>query len=106
MSFVNPESAAFSDDPSDPWTQSIMTCTGAFIAVLSQLLPCRNDALSKAASLAAELAETTSAVIEALPLAASRAEVRLAIECLDLHQSVLVGVWLANSGHCAGIDRA
>ena len=89
MSFVNPTSPAFSDDPSDPWTQSIMTCCGAFIAVLSQLLPCRNDALRQATSLATELAETTRAVIEGLPFAASRSEVCIAIECLRLYQQLL-----------------
>ena len=79
MAFVDPSSPAFSNDPSDPWTQSIMTCAGAFIAVLSQLLPYPNDALHKATKLSAELAETLSAVLEALPFAAT-AEVNLAIE--------------------------
>ena len=81
MAFVDPSSPAFSDDPSDPWTQSIMTCAGAFIACLSQLVPCKNDALTKATDLAGELAETVSAVLEALPFA-TRSEVNLAIELL------------------------
>lgn len=79
MAFVNPNSPAFSNDPSDPWTQSIMTCVGAFIAIVSQILPCPNEALVKATELTAELAETVAAVIEGLPFA-TKDEVSLAIE--------------------------
>ena len=82
MAFVDPSSPAFSNDPSDPWTQSIMTCAGGFIAVLSQLLPCPNDALSKATKSSTELAETLSAVLEALPFATTP-EVNLAIQPLS-----------------------
>ena len=83
MAFVNPNSPAFSNDPSDPWTQSIMTCVGAFIAIVSQILPCPNEALVKATELTAELAETVAAVIEGLPFA-TKDEVSLAIELFGL----------------------
>ena len=86
MAFVNPNSPAFSNDPSDPWTQSIMTCVGAFIAIVSQILPCPNEALVQATDLATELAETVSAVIEGLPFA-TKDEVNLAIEPFGLQES-------------------
>ena len=52
------------------------------IAITSQLLPCKNDALSKAMDMATELAETVSVVIDALAFAA-REEVHLPIELRD-----------------------
>jgi len=79
MLFVSPTSEAFNSDPSDPWTQSIMTCVGGVVAVFSQLLPCPNTAHSKAAKLLAELSETVAAVVEALPYA-TKAEVNMSIE--------------------------
>ncbi|CAJ1360842.1 unnamed protein product [Effrenium voratum] len=78
MLFVTPTSDAFIENPSDPWTQAIMTCVGGCLAVLSQILPCPNDALSKATKSAAELVESVSAILEALPHASSE-EVAIAI---------------------------
>ncbi|CAJ1403191.1 unnamed protein product [Effrenium voratum] len=92
MLFVTPTSDAFIENPSDPWTQAIMTCVGGCLAVLSQILPCPNDALSKATKSAAELVESVSAILEALPHASSRA-----MSAYNYGAAVTVAVVVANT---------
>ncbi len=81
MLFVNPGSDAFTEDPSDPWTQAIMTCVGCFLAVVGQLVPCPNTALRAATKRGTELTKMVAAILECLPFA-PRQEIRVAFEFL------------------------
>ena len=55
MLFANPANDAYTEDPSDPWPQAIMTCVGCAVAVCSQFVPCPNDALTRASKQAVDL---------------------------------------------------
>lgn len=79
MLFVNPRSDAYMENPSDPWTQSIMTCIGCFLAVVGQFLPCPNTALGNATKLGGELTQSIAAILESLPFA-PRQEIRVPLE--------------------------
>lgn len=81
MLFVNPGSDAFIEDPSDPWTQAIMTCIGCFLAVVGQLVPCPNTALRAATKRGTELTMMVAAILECLPFA-PRQEIRAPFEFL------------------------
>lgn len=78
MLFVNPSSDAYMENPSDPWTQSIMTCIGCFLAVVGQFLPCPNTALGNATKLGGELTQSIAAILESLPFVRPRGTTALA----------------------------
>lgn len=97
MLFVNPGSDAYMENPSDPWTQSIMTCIGCMLAVVGQFLPCPNTALGNATKLGRELTQSVAAILESLPFA-PRHETRVPLEsALEAPQ-----LWLNDLGQLCG----
>eukprot|EP00931_Biecheleriopsis_adriatica_P057360 TRINITY_DN3401_c0_g2_i2.p1 TRINITY_DN3401_c0_g2~~TRINITY_DN3401_c0_g2_i2.p1 ORF type:complete len:1020 (+),score=154.47 TRINITY_DN3401_c0_g2_i2:101-3160(+) len=68
MLFVNPApEGQFSETPTVPWTQSIMTGVGAAIILLAQIVPRLNTALSKAEDDSKELTRNLKVLFGALP---------------------------------------